>query len=610
MGKSDLSFSALGAEGVLASSNRTALLRSTGSYVLSGAAGAGNASTGTLYAAHHLLRWLGVRFYAWDELYVPSPMAAGWQPPPAGLDVTFVPSFEYRDVEGWSSMKHVAQNATRSSQADYFHMNGYTQGEAGRQNDHVSVYATPPGFVHTSYLLFPGHDQDPAFPKGPPQDLFHSHNGWFWPHNDSSAYGQLCWTNQSLIDYLKVSVLEMLSAQPDATIISISQNDNSNMCKDPAELAVIAEEGSPMGPLLRAVNAIARVVAAKYPRVAVDTLAYQYTQPPPTVTKPEPNVIIRLCDIQSNSGAPLSDPSNANFNTVLEGWNKLTKRIWIWNYVTDFGDLLNPFPNYFSLGPNIKYFAAHGTTGVFEEGPGINAGDGTDLEELKDFLMSELLWDVSLDPEALIAEFLLAYYGPVAAKYIRLYMDTMHAAVKQTGYFLKACCVHPPAGVKQAFLTPEAVLASAKAFEDARTALEHQREQQQQQQQQQQHQQQQQQQQQQQAVLVANATVEKQIERVERAMMGTTYVILWRWDELRAFAANTSLPWPLRQTTKAAAFDSFEFVYNRTGTQFLVSGHAGNPRGGSLHHMLGWFKVCVMTPAKCCVPGNGCKLPP
>jgi hypothetical protein len=181
------------------------------------------------------------------------------------------------------------------------------------------------------------------------------------------------------------------------------------------------------------------------------------------------------------------------------------------------------------------------------------------------------------------------------------YMDTMHASVKQTNYFLKACCMHPPAGVKQAFLTPQAVLASTKAFEDARSALEHQMiEQQQQQQQQQQHV----------AVAVPNATVAKYLERVERAMMGTTYVILWRWDELRSFAANTSLPWPLRQTTKAAAFDSFEFVYNRTGTQFLVSGHAGNPRGGSLHHMLGWFKVCVMTPSKCCVPGNGCKLPP
>ena len=42
-----------------------------------------------------------------------------------------------------------------------------------------------------------------------------------------------------------------------------------------------------------------------FPLVAVDTLAYQYSQPPPNITKPEPNVIIRLCDISSNSGAQI-----------------------------------------------------------------------------------------------------------------------------------------------------------------------------------------------------------------------------------------------------------------------------------------------------------------
>ena len=101
-------------------------------------------------------------------------------------------------------------------------------------------------------------------------------------------------------------------------------------CQDPGELAVIQAEGSPMGPLLRAVNEIARALAADFPLVAVDTLAYQCasggrqtvlccataaangpvcgalteiialiylsaavadTQPPPTITKPEPNVV-------------------------------------------------------------------------------------------------------------------------------------------------------------------------------------------------------------------------------------------------------------------------------------------------------------------------------
>ena len=44
-------------------------------------------------------------------------------------------------------------------------------------------------------------------------------------------------------------------------------------CKNPAELAIIKSEGSLMGPLLLAVNAIAKKLAPKFPHIAVDTLA-------------------------------------------------------------------------------------------------------------------------------------------------------------------------------------------------------------------------------------------------------------------------------------------------------------------------------------------------
>ena len=81
--------------------------------------------------------------------------------------------------------------------------------------------------------------------------------------------------------------------------------------------------------MLRAVNEIARRLKPKYPDVAVDTLAYQYTQPAPNITKPEPNVIIRLCDISSNMGAPLTDPSNSLFAGIINAWFALTQRIYI-----------------------------------------------------------------------------------------------------------------------------------------------------------------------------------------------------------------------------------------------------------------------------------------
>lgn len=162
---------------------------------------------------------------------------------------------------------------------------------------------------------------------------------------------------------------------------------------------------------LRAVNTIAKRLRHSFPNVAVDTLAYQGTVIPPKLTKPEPNVIIRLCDsgaiASKNLGAPLTDPSNKAFATAIEAWFGLTKRIYIWEYVVDFGNLLQPLPNYFSLGPNIRWFAQHGVRGVFEEGPGLIQGDGSDLEELKDYLMAEMLWDPTLDPDDLISEFLM-----------------------------------------------------------------------------------------------------------------------------------------------------------------------------------------------------------
>ena len=56
-------------------------------------------------------------------------------------------------------------------------------------------------------------------------------------------------------------------------LTALYQNDNGLYCHTPAELAVIKREGSPMGPLLLAVNTIAKALAPKYPNVAFNTLA-------------------------------------------------------------------------------------------------------------------------------------------------------------------------------------------------------------------------------------------------------------------------------------------------------------------------------------------------
>jgi len=185
------------------------------------------------------------------------------------------------------------------------------------------TYAAP-GFVHTSYSLLGSNSSQP------PADLYQSNPEWFWPRDDPTAYGQLCWTNETLVNHLIQQVRNFLDASPDATIISVSQNDNGNYCNTTSEWAVIVAEQSPIGPLLRAVNAIADAIKVDYPHVAVDTLAYQYTRPAPVQTVPRDNVIIRLCSIECNFALPMSDESNLPFQTDIINWSKLTQRMYIW----------------------------------------------------------------------------------------------------------------------------------------------------------------------------------------------------------------------------------------------------------------------------------------
>ena len=323
---SDLALDALGVDGYVLTTNRTALLRaSAGSVALSGAPNSTGVMVqqGTIYAALHLLRLLGVEFMAWDETLLPSSA-----PVLGEVDLTFRPQFEYRYVYGWASDHG---NTTDK----YGHAPIHT-----RFHQSADPYVSPPGPTHTSYTLFgPDHPPGPNCSKPgctgpkpgrdccPPADIFHEHKEWFWPRDDGKSDGQLCWSNASMVVYITERVAEMLEMRAAESqsptqywVVSISQNDNGLYCKSAEELAVIDAEGSPMGPLLLAVNAIAKALAPRFPNVTFSTLAYQYTRPPPKSVRPEPNVIVQLCEdsntaANGNSAAPLTDPSVSKGNS-------------------------------------------------------------------------------------------------------------------------------------------------------------------------------------------------------------------------------------------------------------------------------------------------------
>ena len=125
------------------------------------------------------------------------------------------------------------------------------------------------------------------------------------------------------------------------------------------------------------------------------------------------------------------------------------------------------------------------------------------MAELKDYLLSRLMWGfdgmVELDDRDIIRQFLDDYYGSAAAPFIRQYMEVVTGSLIDSGYFVR----YSFDGVHAPFLTPMVLLTSADAFSHARA-------------------------------VAANDSVIRT--RVARSSMAVYFVVLSRWQELRAFA--------------------------------------------------------------------------
>jgi hypothetical protein len=274
------------------------------------------------------------------------------------------------------------------------------------------------GFVHTFYALVP------------PAEHFGHRPEWFSmvKGRRTHARAQLCLTNPELREHVVARVREWLRESPEASIVSISQNDWYGACECPVCSAVDAEEGSHAGTLLQFVNHVAAELENEFPTVAFDTLAYQYTRKPPRTLRPRSNVIVRLCSIECNFHEPLDGPANAAFGDDLRGWSKISPRLYVWDYTTDFAHYVQPHPNWFVLGPNLRFFHQHNVRGMFEQGA--YQSHGAEMAELRAWVLAQLMWNPYQDDRTLLREFVEGYYGPAAAPFVLEYLAFMHNAAR------------------------------------------------------------------------------------------------------------------------------------------------------------------------------------
>ncbi len=448
---------------------------------------AGGQPRGTLYAVYRFLQdQCGVRWWTpWaatiprnPNLSILGDLAVNAKPAFESRDPFWLPAFD----ENWA-----ARNFSNSQHA--------------RLTEKTGGKILYKGFVHTFYPLVP------------PAEHFATHPEWYSLRGGKRIVegGQLCLTNLELQKFVAGRVKEWLRETPDARIVSVSQNDWFGACECDNCKALDEREGSHAGTMLAFVNAVAADVGKEFPHVAIDTLAYQYTRKAPKTIKPLPNVIVRLCSIECNFAAPLEDKSNKAFADDLRAWSKLSSRLYIWDYVTNFGHYVQPHPNWFVLGPNVRFFHQHGVRGLFEQGA--YQSHGGEMAEMRAWVLARLLWNPYQDDRKLINEFLDGYYGKPAARPIRAYLALMEKAAR--GYYLGIGS--PPSAPFLDFATMSRAERLWQQAED-----------------------------------VAKSNHDY-LWRVRQAHLPVRYVFLSRWTPLRREALKTKAAWPLPASRKAVA---------------------------------------------------------
>jgi hypothetical protein len=259
----------------------------------------------------------------------------------------------------------------------------------------------------------------------PEKIFFENHPSYYALVKNKRQPTQLCLSNDTVYQIIKDSVATFFKRRPTASVLSVSQDDNTQYCTCDKCAAIDAYEGSPSGSMITLVNRIAK----DFPQKRIATLAYQYTRKAPLHIKPEKNVLITLCSIECDRSAPIANKCK-DFESDLKAWGAIGATIQIWDYTTQFTNFLAPFPNLETLQPNINLFVDNNANWIFEQ----HSHNPSEFFELRSWLLSKFLWNPKANYQALLQEFTTNYYG-VAAPYIVQYLNDLHAAIKETPKF-------------------------------------------------------------------------------------------------------------------------------------------------------------------------------
>ncbi len=373
----------------------------------------GGSRNGTLNGVYVFLEEiLGCRWYSPDCSVIPQQPSLRLQP----LDLRGRPPFEARVL-----IEHRGSNAANPDWAAHMRLNGVVMSNDPRHQE-VIHWAGP--FCHSLASLVPS-------------SLFETHPEYFSEIDGKriKENSQVCMTNPGAIATAVATAKQWLAQHPTATYVSVTHNDCANYCRC-KECAAVSKQYGVTGTWLRFVNAIAEELEKDYPRILVDTFAYEWTVEPPRNVKPRRNVIIRYAPIESCSYHAYDDPKcelNVKWHTAewLKTWRAISERVQVWCYLLE-GASLQPYPGFECLQANFRLFREMGINGfsTFQLRP---HGATFYMHGLKSYLVAKLMWNPEYDVRQGMEEFCRAYYGPAGQEMLDYVRESQDEGAYQRG---------------------------------------------------------------------------------------------------------------------------------------------------------------------------------
>ncbi len=420
----------------------------------------GGSDRGTLFAVYRFLEMLGCRWLTPDPENEIVPRHSTLVVKDLQLDTK--PAFQWRLFIGGRR----AESEPWGVKAGF---NGLYSPEAASDNGVCYYYPKDFDSVHTWYKIIAN---DPYFEKYPQ---------WFSLLGGKRVPGdvhgqQLCVTAPGLADEFAANVIRVFDNDPKCRLMSISPNDGYGWCECPActELderlcggrttrqGLGAERSFRGDRVFWFANQVATRVAEKHPDKKLLVLAYvNYAEPPDTV-RPHENVIPFLChyapaDYARAINDPASEP-NSQFNELLKGWVEITPNVLIYSYVSKSMWWQLPRPVLKNFAADIRHFHQLGINRYFCQS---TLSDWA-LDGPLYYVIAQLLWDPSGDPDAIAAQWMDGMFGP-AAQQMSAFYDAVDASIRKTG---KPYSDNPPRDVPGLYdheLLDEALAAIGRA---------------------------------------------------------------------------------------------------------------------------------------------------